>query len=91
MKGGLKKIEDWLWVILLVAALVYFHWLLGSLHAENEKLKDAQEEFSKEIEIRYQKTKELQAEIQSNLNETTKELLEFLHVTSSSRYFEETP
>lgn len=85
MRRIYKKIENWLWIILLIGALVYFHWLLGSLHSENERLKESREQFGEEIEERYQKNKQLQSEIQAQINEVTEDFLDFLQITSSSQ------
>ncbi len=78
MKKLYKKIENWFWVVLLIGALIYFHWLVGSLHLENEKLKEFQRQFSQEIEEKYQKNKELQSEVQAQISEATQNLLKIL-------------
>ncbi len=72
------KIENWLWIVALIGALVYFHWLLGGFHSENEKLKESQDQFSEEIEEKYKDSKQLQIEIQAQLKEVSKDLLKFL-------------
>lgn len=78
MKKIYKKIENWIWIILLVCALVYFHWLVGNLHIENETFKASQKQFDSEIEEKYARNKQLQTEIQAQFNDITKNLLEFL-------------
>lgn len=83
MKKIVRKIENWLWIILLIGALVYFHWLLGGFHNENEILKESQEGLGQEIEEKYQRNKQLQIEIQAQLQEVTQNLLEFLKATQS--------
>lgn len=80
MRKIYKKIENWLWIVFLIGALIYFHWLVGSLHVETEALKESQEQFGQEIEEKYQKSKQLQAEIQAQLNEAAQDLLRFLRV-----------
>ena len=86
MKKLYKKIENWFWVVLLIGALIYFHWLVGSLHLENEKLKEFQRQFSQEIEEKYQKNKQFQTEIQAQLSETAKNLLETLQSVDPKSY-----
>lgn len=83
MRGIYKKIENWIWIILLIGALIYFQWLIGSLHSENEKLRESQSRFDQEIEEKYQKSKQLQIEIQARLHDITQDLLEFLKTTQS--------
>lgn len=83
MRKVYKKIESWIWIILLIGALLYFHWLLGGFHSENEKLKESQEQLSQEIEEKYERNRQLQTEVQAQLNEITQKLLKFLKTTQS--------
>ncbi len=78
MRRLYKKIENWLWVILLIGALICFQQLVGNLRSENERLEESQRQFSQEIEEKYQRNKQLQVEIQAQLNKTTQSLLEIL-------------
>ncbi len=82
MKKVYKKIENWIWIVLLVCALAYFHWLVGTLHVENETFRASQKQFSSEIEEKYARNKQLQMEIQNQFNDITKNLLEFLQKKS---------
>ncbi len=84
-----KKLENWIWIIALIGALVYFHWLLGNFHVENENLQEAQKEFSKEIGEKYEQNKQLQSKIQAQLNKLSEELLQFLQLKKSSKSFYE--
>jgi len=84
MKKIYKKIEDWIWIILLIGALIYFHWLVEGLHSENIKLEKAQKQFSSEIEEKYERNKQLQMEIQVQLDEATQSLLKFLQLKKAS-------
>lgn len=79
-----KKIENWIWIILLIGALIYFHWLVESLHFENIKLKEAQKQFNSEVEEKYERNRQLQTEIQAQLNEATQSLLRFLQIKEAS-------
>jgi len=90
MRKIFRKIESWLWIIALIAALIYFHWLLGNFHVENENLKETQSDFKQELEEKYQKNKQLQNEIQAQLNKITENLFEFLRLEKSSDSFEKT-
>ncbi len=86
MRKLYKKIENWLWVILLIASSIYFKRLVGSFHTENEVLKGYQKQFSQEIEEKYQKNKQLQAEIQAQFNEATQNLLKTLQSLDPKSY-----
>lgn len=86
MRKLYKKIENWLWVILLIVSLIYFQRLVGSLHIENEALKESQRQFSQEIEEKYQKNKQLQIEIQAQLNEAAQNLLKTLQSLDPKSY-----
>lgn len=83
MKKLFKKIENWIWIVLLVAALIYFQSLVQSFQSENKELKESQEQFSQQIEEKYEKSKRFQLEIQAYLNEITQTVLEFLKVSKS--------
>lgn len=79
-----KKIENWLWIILLIGALIYFHWLVENFHSENIKLQQAQKQLDQEIEEKYERNKQLQTEIQAQFNEATQSLLRFLQIKKAS-------
>jgi len=85
MKKIYKKMESWIWIILLIGALVYFQWLVETFHAENAKLQEAQHQFKSEVEEKYQRTRELQIEIQAQLEEATRSLLNFLQIQKASK------
>lgn len=72
MKKLISKIENWLWIGIFIAALLYFHWLLGELHLENGKLEDAQEQ-NKQIQIR----------VEAQLREVTQNITRFLQSQSN--------
>ena len=78
MKKLYKKVENWLWVILLIGALICFQQLVGNLRSENKRLEEFQRQFSQEIEEKYQRNKQLQVEIQAQLNKAAQNLLEVL-------------
>lgn len=84
MRKVYKKIESWIWIILLIGALMYFHWLLGGFHSENEKFKESQKQLGQEIEEKYEKNKQLQTEVQAQLSEITQKLLKFLKAAQSN-------
>ncbi len=82
-----KKIENWLWIILLIGALIYFHWLVESFHSENVKLQEAQKQLDQEMEEKYERNKQLQTEVQAQLNEVTQRLLKFLQIKEASESY----
>jgi hypothetical protein len=84
MKKIYKKIESWIWIIILIGALVYFQWLVETFHAENAKLQEAQNQFESEVEEKYQRNRQLQTEIQAQLEEATRSLLKFLQIQKTS-------
>ena len=84
MRKIYKKIESWIWIILLIGALVYFQWLVETFHAENAKLQEAQNQFKSEVEEKYQRNRQLQTDIQAQLEEATQRLLKFLQTQKAS-------
>jgi len=88
MKKIYKKIESWIWIIILISALIYFQWLVGNFHSENAKLQEAQNQFNSEVEDKYQRNKQLQTEVQAQLEELTQSLLRFLQIQKTSESHE---
>lgn len=80
--------ESWIWIILLISALVYFQWLVQTFHSENAKLRDVQNQFQSEAEEKYQRNRQLQTEIQAQLEEATRSLLKFLQAQKDPESYE---
>lgn len=88
-----EKIHNWLWIIILVGALFYFHWLLSELHIESNKLEERREGLKTELEKQREESQYLRAEFQIQFEEATDKLKNIFQgetpsTDSSSKYGE---
>lgn len=81
-----EKIHNWLWIILLIGAIFYLHWLLVEMHVETSRLAQEYKKTKIEIEEEREKIRTLQIEFQAQIEAAIKDFIEILQIKEYPYY-----
>lgn len=71
----LKKTEGWIWLVLLVATIIYFKWSLIEAGLATDKLIGERQQFRDDLEKQQMKNQKLQQEMQAQISSPMRELI----------------
>lgn len=74
-----KMVMEWIWVVLLVSAILFLKGLLSDMHTETTRLSEERERFQKELTEEREKSKELYQEYYAEMNESIKGAIEAIN------------
>lgn len=67
---------SWIWVVLLISAIMFLKGLLSDMHTETTKLSDERIKFQEDLTDEREKSKEIYKEFYAELNASIEKALE---------------
>lgn len=74
-----EKAMNWIWVVLLISAIIFLRGLLSDMNTQTNKLAQESERLKEDLTKEREKSKELYEEFYAELNESIKKALESLN------------
>ncbi len=74
----LKKLEGWIWLVLLISTVFYLKWLLIEANLETKKLMGEREQFQTDMSDQQKKMQSLQDNMKAQINNPIEEFMNMI-------------
>jgi hypothetical protein len=73
-----EKAMNWLWVVLLISAIMFLRGLLGDMNTQTNRLSEERKLFQEELTDEREKSKELYREFYAQINQSVEDAVHLL-------------